>query len=98
MITISIIVAITATLANYYKFGNHAVHFHQAAENMQYELNLYELGRKHYTSLAPGAALHLFMDKIDEQRHKRNELSLELEKTSQRTDTRIDELVKLHAK
>lgn len=97
-ITISIILAITATLANFYKFGNHAVHFHQAAENMQYELNLYESGRKHYTSLAPGAALNLFMDKIDEQRHKRNELSLVLEKTSQQTDTRIDELVRLHAK
>jgi Protein of unknown function (DUF4231) len=93
-IIISVIVAVVAALTNYYKFGSHAAHFQRAAENMQIELNLYQSGRKHYKDLSQGAALDCFMDKIDELKHKQNELSLELEKTTQDQDKKVAELVK----
>jgi len=97
-ITISIIVALLAALVNYYKFGSRAAQFQQAAENMQYELNIYQSGRKHYKGLSPGAAFDLFMDNLDELRHKRNELSLELEKSTQEQDKKIAELLRVPAK
>lgn len=60
---------------------------------MQLELSLYQSGRKHYKDLPRGAAFNLFMDNIDELRHKRNELSLELEQAIQVSDPKITELL-----
>ncbi|MFL5657815.1 MAG: DUF4231 domain-containing protein [Ktedonobacteraceae bacterium] len=97
-ITISIIVALVAALVNYYKFGSRTTQFQQAAENMQYELNLYQSRRKHYRDLSQGTAFDLFMDNIDELRRKRSELSLELEKSTQEQDQKIDELLRVPAK
>ncbi len=97
-ITISIIVALVAALSNHFKFGGRAIQFRQAAENMQLELSLYQSGRRHYKDLQRGAAFNLFMDNIDELRHKRNEFSLELEQTAQVLDKKITELLNVPTK
>jgi Protein of unknown function (DUF4231) len=80
---ISIGVAVSAALLQFYKFQEH-INFHNtAAEKMDLEYSHYLTGRDIYEDLNTGAALDRFMDEIDKLRKETNELSLTLEKTAQ---------------
>ena len=83
-----------AVLVTFFKFGDHISYFQRSAEDLQREYNLHQSSRKHYTTLLRGAALDLFMDRIDELRQEQHKLSLELEKTVRDQEQKIGELTK----
>ena len=76
-------VAISATLLNFYKFGEHIGHSYRAAEKLELEYKLFQTERGHYKALPSGAALDLFMDKMDELRQEQYEFSHSIEKAAQ---------------
>ena len=80
---ISIIVAVSAAILNFYKFQDHINFQHTAAERMQLEYSQYTTNRGIYKGLDSGATLDLFMDEIDKLRQETNELALSLEKSAQ---------------
>lgn len=90
---ISIIVAVSAAILNFYKFQDHITFQQTAAERMQLEYNQFATQRGIYKNLDRGAALDLFMDEIDKLRQETNELSLSLEKAAQ--DQKLDQIQKM---
>lgn len=90
---ISIVVAASAALLQFYKFQDHIIFNHTAAEKMQLEYSHYLTDRGEYADLSSGEALDRFMDEIDKLRQETNELSLSMEKSAQ--DQKLDQIEKL---
>lgn len=90
---ISIVVAISAALLNFYKFKDRITFQYKAAERMQLEYSQFLSERGIYKGLSLGTALDRFMDEIDKLRQETNELSLSLEQSEQ--DQRQDQVQKM---
>lgn len=80
---VSAMVAVAAALNNQFKFKQHGIIHQQIAQKIKREFNLHATGRGVYSTLPLGAALDLFMDRIDEIRHEQHEQLISLHKTSQ---------------